>query len=328
MNTSFLPDTNIKISGLSLGTWAFSGAKIWGDNREEDSIRTIQAALDSGINLIDTAERYGNGYAEEILGKAVKDRRDKAVIATKVYADELSYDGIISACEGSLRRMNTDRIELYQIHWPNHNIPMEESFSAFEKLKRDGKILEASVCNFGVKDIAEASQYGVRLNQLPYSLVWRVIEKEIIPASTVAGVPVWAYIPLGQGLLSGKYQSIDDVPLNRRETRLYSCKWQQGRHTDPGFEAEIFDLLNKLRKLCEESGYSMPAIALAFLKKQACVGSILVGARNEQQLTQNIAAYEQIVPDEVIDKAIALSEDLKKAEGLNADLWVSENRMR
>ena len=328
MNRTVLGNSKIEISGLSLGTWAFSGAKIWGENREEDSIRTIQAALDQGINLIDTAERYGNGYAEEILGKAIKDRRDKAVIATKVYADELSYNGIISACEGSLRRMNTDRIDIYQIHWPNHDIPMDESFSAFEKLKRDGKILEASVCNFGVKDIAEAAKYGVQLNQLPYSLVWRVIEKEIIPASSAAGVPIWAYIPLGQGLLSGKYRSIDDVPLGRRETRLYSCKWQQGRHTDPGFETEIFDFLDKLRKLCEETGYTMPAIALEFLKKQNCVGSILVGARNEQQLMQNIEAYNTNVPNEVLDMAVALSEPLKEAEGFNADLWVSENRMR
>lgn len=328
MERLLLGNSALEVSKLSLGTWAFSGAKIWGGNSEDDSIRTIHTALDSGINLIDTAERYGNGLAEEVLGKALKGRRQEAVVATKVYADELRYDQVISACEGSLKRMDTDYIDLYQIHWPNHDIPFDETFSAFDKLIKDGKIRAVSVCNFGCNDITGAAKYGVVLDQLPYSLIWRVIENEIIPACSNVAVPVWAYVPLGQGLLSGKFKSIDDVPLNRRETRLYSCKWQQGRHTDPGFEEEVFSYLSELTELCNASGCSMSAVALAFLKRNKSVASILMGARNQTQLEQNLAAYHKNIPDDVLDRAIALSEPLKRAQGNNADLWVSENRMR
>ena len=328
MDMIALGGTPITVSKLSLGTWAFSGAKIWGHNDEKDSIRTINLALDHGINLIDTAERYGNGLAEEILGKSIKGRRQEAVVATKVYADCLRYDEIIAACEGSLKRMDTDYIDIYQIHWPNHEVPFEESFRAFEKLKQEGKIRCVSVCNFGCRDIAEAAGFQVVMNQLPYSLVWRVIEKEIAPATIAAGVPIWAYVPLGQGLLSGKYRCIDDVPMGRRETRLYNSAWQQGKHTDPGFEDEVFAYINDLSKLCAEEGCEMSAIALAFLKRNSNVASILMGARNEQQLLQNIRAYGTSIPDEIVDKAVLLSEKLKEAEGFNADLWISGGRMR
>ena len=280
----------VRASRLALGTWAFSGAKLWGDNPEEDSIRTIHMALERGVNLIDTADRYGDGFAERVLGKALRGRRQDAVVATKVYTDKLGYDDVLRCCEDSLRRLETDRIDLYQIHWPSREIPLEETFRAFETLKRDGKVREIGVCNFGKEDLAAAAAYGVALNQLPYSLVWRVIEREILPACRVHSVPVWAYVPLGQGLLSGKYRTIDDVPLHRRETRLYSSAWAQGKHSDPGFEAELFALLDALRVLSDESGCTMAELALSFLKSRDGLAAILLGARSEAQLEQNLAA--------------------------------------
>ena len=313
----------IQVSGLSLGTWAFSGAKIWGANDDKLSIDTVHYALDNGINLIDTAEKYGDGKAEEVVGAALKGRRTEAVLATKVYTDALHYDDVIAHCEASLKRMQTDYIDIYQIHWPTRDIPMDETFGAFEDLKKAGKIRTASICNAGeLCSKALKSEYGVAMNQLPYSLIWRVAEKKIIPASEAAGVPVWAYSPLAQGLLTGKFRSIDDVPMGRRETRFYSGKWQQGRHNDTGFEAEIFAYIDYLMGVCEKNGVAPSEVAMSFLKRREFVKSILVGARSVGQLEQNIAAYEKDVPSDLMDEIEKASESLKAIMGENADMWV------
>ena len=321
MKKVMLPGTDLSVSGLSLGTWAFSGAKIWGPNDEKAALETIHCALDHGINLIDTAEKYGDGQSEEVLGKALEGRRDQAVIATKIYTDKLHYDVVLRQCEASLKRLKTDYIDIYQIHWPNPDIPAEETFSAFEKLKQDGKIRYTAVCNAGPKCIRELKQYGVVSNQLPYNLIWRVAEKEIIPASDEVGVPVWAYVPLAQGLLTGKYRSIDDVPLGRRETRFYSGSWKQGRHSDPGFEKEIFAFIDVLIKFCADNGIEPAQAAMNFLKRKSSVYSILFGARSIRQLEQNIASYETQIDDAVMDELERLSDPLKEAMGDNADLW-------
>lgn len=320
-----LHGTDLEIPRLSLGTWSFSGAKIWGANEEQDSIDTIHAAMDAGITLLDTAEKYGDGKSEEVLGKAVKGRRDKAIIATKVYTDCLHYDDVLAHCEASLKRMDTDYIDIYQIHWPSREIPHEETFRAFEKLKQDGKVRAIGVCNYGPGAMEEIKNYHVVTNQLPYSLIWRLVEKGIVQKSVENNIAVWAYCPLAQGLLTGKFRSIDDVPMGRRETRFYSGKWQQGRHNDTGFEKEIFTFLDVLADVCTQTGFTMPQLALAFLKKAEGVGSILMGARNLHQLEQNIAAFETDVPDDVVKQITDLSEGLKAAMGDNPDLWENKN---
>ncbi len=162
-------------------------------------------------------------------------------------------------------------------------------------------------------------------NQLPYSLIWRLVEKGIVQKSKENGIAVWAYSPLAQGLLTGKFRSIDDVPMGRRETRFYSGKWQQGRHNDVGFEKEIFAFLDVFADLCTETGYPMATLALAFLKNADGVGSILMGARNVGQLEQNLNAFNTDVPDDVIRQITDLSEGLKAAMGDNADLWENRN---
>ena len=325
MNQYEIQGTGIRISSLSLGTWAFSGAKIWGAGDDKEAIRTVHCAMECGINLFDTAEKYGNGKAEEVLGEALKGRRDRAVVATKIFTDKLHHDDVIAHCDASLKRLQTDYIDLYQIHWPNPHIPLEETFGAFEELKRAGKIRAASVCNAGPNCIREMAPYGVAMNQLPYALIWRVAEKKIIPATEQAGVPVWAYVPLAQGLLTGKFRSIDDVPMGRRETRFYSSHWQQGLHHDPGFEAEIFAFLDELDALCKRGGVTPAQVALQFLKRRPIVKSILMGARSIRQLEQNLDAYAADVPDDLMEEIEHASEPLRDGMGENADLWISDN---
>lgn len=320
----------IAVSRLSIGTWPFSGVKLWGDSDDQEAVRTVHAALERGLNTFDTAARYGDGRSEEVLGRALKGRRQEAVVCSKVHTAFLGYDDVIAQCEGSLRRLGTDYLDLYQIHWPNPKIPLEETLRAFEDLERQGKIRGLSVCNFGPKDLAAAGDRPV-LNQLPYSLVWRLIEKNgALAASRAAGIPVWAYCALGQGLLTGKFRSIEDVPMGRRGTRFYSSKWGEGRHTDGGYEEEIFPFLTQLRQVTEEAGVSMQALALAFLRAEPAVGSILMGVRSVKQLEENLAAFTAEVPADALEQARGLSAALRDRMGDNADLWENENggRMR
>ncbi len=320
-----LKAANLRVSKLALGTWSFSGSKNWGPNDEKESIDTINLALDLGINFLDSAARYNDGEAERILGRAIKARRKDAIVATKIYTGHLDYEGVLRECENSLRRLDTDYIDVYQIHWPSKTIPFEETIRGFEKLKQDGKIRAIGVCNFGPKCIEGFSGHGVVTNQLPYNLLWRQIEDEVIPASQKAGMSVWPYCPLAQGLLTGKFKTIDDVPLPRREVRFYSSKWKQGLHSDTGFETEIFEFLPKLQKVADQAGLPMATVALDFLKTRTGVDSVLVGARNLQQLKDNLKMYETQVPADVRAAALRLSDELKPRMGKNPDLWQSEN---
>ncbi len=325
MEKSELGKSGIQVSGLSLGTWAFAGGTLWGDSDSRQAVDTIHCALDAGINLIDTAERYGGGRSEEITGTALKGRRSEAVLATKVYTDALGYDDVIAHCEASLKRMQTDYIDLYQVHWPNPDIPLDETYGAFEDLKKAGKIRASGICNAGPGCVGALSEaYDVAMNQLPYSLIWRVAEKQIIPATVEKGICVWAYSPLAQGLLTGKFRRIEDVPMGRRETRFYSGAWKQGRHNDTGFEKEVFAFLDSLMDVCGRSGYTPTEIAMNFLKRRQCVKSILVGARFPEQLRQNLAAYEKEVPGDLMDEIEKRSEELKEVMGNNADLWIGD----
>ncbi len=319
-----LKDSDISFSRLALGTWGYSGAKIWGPNDDEVSINTIHMAIDNGITVFDTADRYGNGHSEEVLGKAVKGKRSKVTICTKVRLAH--HDEIVSHCEASLKRLGTDYIDIYQVHWPFKDVPMEETLGAYEELKASGKVREIGVCNFGPGAIERSEGHKIVTNQLPYSLLWRVIEKNgAIQKSVDAGMTIWAYVPLAQGLLSGKYLKLEDVPLGRRETRFYSSKWEQGRHSDTGFEDIVFPFLNKLKALCDKSGCSMLEVAFGFLKAQPNVSSILAGARDMNQLAANIAAFNKKVPSDVIEAAVKLSDPLKEAMGENADLWQNDD---
>lgn len=321
-----LNNSDISFSRMALGTWAFSGADLWGPSDDAAAVATVHAALDAGITVFDTAERYGDGKSEEILGKALKGRREQAVVCSKVFSTSLHYDEVIAHCEASLRRLDTDYLDVFQIHWRDPNLPLEETLSAFDRLKKDGKIRAAGACNFGLHSLQEYDGHSLVTNQLPYSLLWRVIEQNgILEASTAAGMSVWAYSPLAQGLLTGKYKTLEDVPMGRRGSRFYNSAWQQGRHSDGGFETEVFACMDQLRRVCEETGFSMSALALAFLRAQPTVSSVLMGARTPEQLLQNLEAFRADVPCEIIQTITELSEPLRQAEGSNADLWENHN---
>ena len=250
-----LGNTDMKVSVLALGCWPFAGGSTWGHQDDNDSIAAVHAALEAGINFFDTAEAYGEGRSESVLGQGLAGRRNEAIVATKVFANHLAPDEVIAACERSLRHLGTDYIDLYQIHWPNHDVPLEETVGALEKLKQQGKVRAIGVSNFGVGDLSEMlSLTECQSNQLPFSLLWRVIEREIQPLCVESHTSLICYSPLSQGLLTGRYASLDDVPPGLSRSRLFHHERAQAIHGESGCEAEVLAAIEQVRQIADELG--------------------------------------------------------------------------
>lgn len=324
-----LGQSELKVSIISMGCWAIAGGSIWGPQKEDDAINAIHTALDEGINFFDTAEGYGNGYSEELIGRALSKRRKEAIIATKVSSGHLRRKDLKKACEDSLRRLQTDYIDLYYIHWPNREIPIEETLLAMEELKKEGKIRVIGCSNFGKIDLTELLKKGrVEANELPYSLLWRAIEYEIQPLCVNNNIGITCYSPLAQGLLTGKFKSADDVPEGRARTRHFSSSRPQARHGEVGAEKETFEALAKIKKISEEINIPMAQISLSWLLSRPGVASVIAGARNPEQVKINSQAGELTLPQEIIEQLTLITEDLKKKLGNNPDMWQSNSRIR
>jgi myo-inositol catabolism protein IolS len=321
--------TDIEVSAVAMGCWAIAGDTIWGPQDEADSIATIHAALDVGVNFFDTAEGYGNGYSEEVLGRALKGCRHEAVIATKVSRRNLAPDDVLQACEGSLRRLQTDVIDLYQIHWPSRTIPLDETVAALQKLHDQGKVRAIGVCNFGVQGLSDLLEIGWgETNQLPYSLLWRAIEYGIQSQCIEEGVGILCYSPLMQGLLTGKYDSPDEVPEGRARTRLFSGDRPGSRHGESGCEAEAFAAIEEIGRIGEEIGRPMAEVAVAWLLHRPGVTSVIAGARQPDQIRQTARTADLTLSSEVVGRLAEATDEVKRILGPNPDMWQAESRFR
>ena len=321
-----IPKTDIAVSRLSLGTWAFGSDPVWGEQDDQACIDTVAAALECGVNFIDTAAVYASGRSEEILGRALKGRRDQAIVATKVHAT-LTRDGVVEACERSLKRLQTDYIDLYYIHWPEYGIPLEDTLKGLHALRDAGKIRAVGVSNFGprtLEDLARAGDEIVSLHQLPYSLFWRAVEYEILPATRALGISGIAYSVLAQGLLTGRYTSYADVPPGLHVTRFYG----DGPHGEAGCEAEVFAALQKLRPLAEEAGVSLADLAIQWVLAQPGIGIALTGARTPAEIQANARALEKPIDPAILTRATPLSDQVKAKLGPNPDMWMNAAQTR
>lgn len=320
--------TDIRVSAVCLGTWSLIGDETWGEQSEADSLAAVDAALDSGINLLDTAEMYGGGRSEELLGRALAGRRNRVVLASKVGGAFLRPDALREHLEGSLRRLRTDRIDLYQVHWPNPDVPIGDTLGALEELRAAGKVCSIGVSNFGVsylKDLIVAGR--AESNQLCYSLLWRAVEFNVQPLCVRHGMSILCYSALCQGLLTGKFRSADDVPPGRARTRLFSSDRPMSRHHEHDREARVFSALDEIRKIADEVGQPMGRVALAWLLARPGVTSVITGARNAAQARDNAAAADLSLEAGVLSRLSRATDALKKDVGPNADLWQTESRM-
>lgn len=326
-----LGHSGIKVSTVAMGCWAIVGDATWGAQDERVAIAAIHAALDEGINLFDTAESYGDGYSEELLGRALQGRRDRAIIASKVSSGHLSRAALLAACEASLRRLRTDYIDLYQVHWPSRTVPLAETMDAMAELRAQGKIRAIGVCNFASRDMDELLALGgCATNQLPYSLLARAIEYEVQPKCVAHGIGILPYSPLAQGLLTGKFASADEVPEGRARTRHFAGTRPQARHGEAGCEAETFAAIARVREIAAGMSQPMASVSLAWLLHQPAVVSVLAGARSPQQIRENVRAAQIRLSPHVVQALSAATEEVKRCLGTNPDLWqpAAQSRMR
>ncbi len=281
-----LGTSKIEISPIIMGTWQ-TGKDMWVGIDDTESTKAIKAAYDSGIITFDTAEVYGNGHSEKILGNTLRDVRDKVVIATKVFSNHLKYERVIDACHRSLKNLRTDYIDLYQIHWPpgsfgSEKVPLEETMKAMTDLMAQGKIRSIGVSNFSQPLLEEAARYG-RIDSLqpPYSLFWRMVETDAMPYCLKNNITILAYSPMAQGLLTGKFGP--DHKFAKGDHRFRNKLFQP-----PNYH-RVQMALNKLLPIADANHITLGQLALAWIIAQEGVCAI-AGARNAEQSTQNAEA--------------------------------------
>ena len=324
-----LGGTDLEVSAVAMGCWAIVGDSTWGPQDEADSIATIEAALDAGINFFDTAELYGDGYSEEILGKVLPKHRDRVVIASKFGSGRTSAGEVRQACEESLRRLRTDVIDFYQIHWPSTDLPFADAYEVLCSLRDEGKIRAIGVSNFGVQDLqAYLAVARTEANQLAYNMLFRALEYEIKPACEQHEVGILCYSPLAQGLLTGKFRSADEVPEGRARTRLFSMDRPQAKHGEPGCEREVFQALDGIKSVCDRIGQPMADVALAWLIHQKGVTSVLAGVRNVAQVQENARGGSLHLADDVLAELTKATDPVKERLGRNPDMWMPNPRIR
>lgn len=319
--------SDIQVSSIALGCWPFAGGNVWGKQEDSASIAAVHAAIDAGITFFDTAEGYGR--SEEVLGRGLKGKRDQAIVATKVSTTNLAAKEVVRACERSLRALQTDYIDLYQVHWPNWDVPLAETVGALESLQNAGKIRAYGVCNFAEQDLAEMIGLGRCVtDQMPYSLAWRGVERAVLPLCRPNGIGVICYSPLAQGVLTGRYASVEDVPKGLARTRHYASKRAMSKHGESGHEEELFAAVAALSSIAEDLGEPLAAVSLAWVRQQEGVTSLLVGARNADEVRRNLPSLALTLPEEALARLASATDRLKEALGDNLDMWHAPSRMR
>lgn len=324
MKRNPLPNTDLSVSRLCFGCWGVASDFHWGDRLEEESVAAMLAAVDAGVDFFDTAPVYGEGASETLLGRVMAENnlRDSLVVASKVPPNRMKPDEVIAECEASLQRLQTDHIDLYQTHWTNREVPLGDTWDAMLRLREQGKVRHVGVCNMGLGDLDEVTpRHQPVTNQLPYNLLWRMIEAEIIPRCRADGIGMLIYSPLMHGMLADKYRTAAEVPDGRARSRHFTTERPLARHGEPGCETETFAALDRIRELAVELNRPMSDLALAWIAQQNGITSVIAGARNAEQLRKNVACLESPLPTDVISQLNAATEKLKAALGTNPDMW-------
>ncbi len=313
--------SGFKVPALSFGTATFGGKgelfQAWGETQVDEAKRLVDVCLDAGVNMFDSADVYSAGAAEEVLGQAIKGRpRDSLIISTKATfrvgeaanAVGSSRHHLIDAVEKALRRLGTDYIDLFQLHGFDAETPVEETLATLDQLVREGKIRYTGVSNFSgwhlMKSQAAAERYGYPryvANQTYYSLIGRDYEQELMPLGLDQGLGAVVWSPLGWGRLTGKVRRGQPLP---NTSRLHKT----GDMGPPLENEYVYKVVDALDAVAEETGRTVPQIALNWLLQRPTVSSVIVGARNEEQLRQNLGAIGwNLTPEQVkrLDEASA-----------------------
>lgn len=324
-----LGSSGFNVSVLSFGAWQIGDTDFWGPHDQRRAEATVGTAIDEGINLFDTAEMYGKGESERALGKALGNRRKEIFIASKVSPEHCAPQTLRAACEASLSRLNTDYIDLYQVHWPPREFPFTEVHGELTRLREEGKIRAFGVSNYGPQDLREWLQMGPLVsNQLGYNMAFRAIEYEIMPLCRKNNIGILAYMPLMQGLLAGRWKKAEEIPIMRRRTRHFAGHRDAVRHGEHGCEELFFETLAELANLALHLRISMAAMSLAWLMAQPGITSVIVGARDPEQMLDNLDAAELYLGPAVVARLNEITGPLKNRLGANADMWQTSAHAR
>lgn len=333
MHYRTLGRTGIKVSPYCLGAMMFGGIA---NPDHDDCVSIIHKALDFGINFVDTADRYSNGESEEIVGKALRGRRDNVVLATKVHGpmgDDPNQQGnsrrwITQAVEASLRRLQTDHIDLYQIHRPAPDTDIEETLSVLTDLMRAGKVRAIGSSTFPASEIVEAqwvaerrSLARFRTEQPPYSILNRSVESEVLPICQKYGMGALVWSPLAKGMLTGRYRKDKALPDSLR-VKMFSKQMSDERN---------LDAVERLIAISEKAGLSLTHMAMAFVVAHPGVTSAILGPRTMEQLDDLLAGADVVLGDDVldqIDEVVAPGADAGPMGALYAPPAVSEATLR
>lgn len=300
MRYKTLGGTGLKVSEMCLGTWGIGGAG-WDAYSDETRLDAIHAALEQGVNFIDTAPGYNGGAAERLVGRAVKDMgaRGDVYIATKCGTEYIdgqyvrfgAEKDILRECDESLRNLQTDYIDLYLVHWPNLNFPFSETMGALEKLKQQGKVLHVGVCNFTREQMEQAAQYcPIEVYQAQHSMVYRDNEAQMQWAAS-HGMGVMAYGALGGGILTGAIREARTYAPSDSRNRFY-------KHFQEPMFSRIMALLGEMDALAaEKDGMPLAQIALNWSARKDFVSTCLVGAQTRAKVEQNTAAFDRTLTD-------------------------------
>ncbi|AXY72885.1 aldo/keto reductase [Paraflavitalea soli] len=320
MEHRFLGNSGLQVPVLSFGTATFGGVgeffKAWGSTQQEDANRMVKLCMEAGVNFFDTANVYSRGVAEEILGVALKGIRDKVLISTK--ATFVMEDGpnnfgssrhhLLKSVEDSLRRLQTDYIDIYHMHGFDGNTPVDETLRTLDTLIQSGKVRYIACSNFSgwhlMKSLSVSERYGWTkyiAHQAYYSLLDREFEWELMPLGVDQKIGTIVWSPLASGRLGGKYRRNQPLP---RENRV-----QQGGGHGPALnEALLYNIMDALDEVAAETGKSVAQVALNWLLQRPTVVNIIIGARNEEQLQQNLGAVGWNLTTEQVKKLDAASD--------------------
>lgn len=309
--------SDVKITPIIMGTWQ-AGKRMWAGIDDAEITKAIRAAFDAGITTFDTAEEYGWGYSERILGKALANVRHQVVYATKVFPNHLKYDQVIARCHRSLKNLNTHYIDLYQIHWPAGSwgtkvAPIQETLRAMNELLQQGKIRAIGVSNFSCSQLKEAAQFA-RIDSLqpPYSLFWRHVEKDAMPYCIENKITILAYSSMAQGILTGKFGP--DHKFAKGDHRSNNKLFKRENFT------RVQQALNRLRPIADRYDFSLGQLALAWVIAHQGVCAI-AGARNTDQVLQNAKATEGHLSETDLKEMDTISRTVTDCLDANPVMW-------
>lgn len=309
MQYRFLGNSGFKVSAISYGNWLTHGSQVEADQ----AIKTVHAAYENGITTFDTADVYAGTKAEVVLADAIQGfRRDSIELFTKVYWPigegvndrGLSRKHVMEAINGSLRRLKVDYVDLYQAHRFDHETPLEETMRAFEDIVRSGKALYIGVSEWSAEQIQAAVDIAKQMNfdkivsnQPQYSMLWRVIEGEVVPTSEKNGISQIVWSPMAQGVLTGKYLPGQPAPAGSRATDAGGARMIERWMRD-----DVLNAVQNLKPIAAELGISMGQLAIAWVLKNPNVASAIVGASRPDQIVDNIKAVDVVLDDAVMEQ--------------------------